>query len=122
MAALLIFLGWIAKEMLKADVIIAGAGMAAALPGIVKSLLCRWKKSDIPVIGVAFQGDSEQNNLAAVTSIKCLPGQPVELCENGEPYFGLEGFLGACTHAVEREFLPKKPATKEAKLGFRIIE
>lgn len=101
----------------KSDIVIAGAGWAAALPGITKSWLCHYSKADTTVLGVAFDGGSERNNLAAITSIECLPGQPVELDQNGLVYFGSKGFLSACQDAVRREFLPKKPTLKVAKLG-----
>ncbi len=102
-----------------ADVVIAGAGMAAALPGIVKAILCKIGSPDIPVIGVAFAGKTDEQNLAAKLSIKCLPEQPVELDKNGEAYFGQEGFAGACFSTIENEFMPKtvkaKPVQVDAK-------
>ncbi len=110
----------LAKDSLReADVIIAGAGMAAALPGIVKSELCMLGHPEIPVIGVAFEGAIEEHNLAAELSIKCLPGQPVELDQNGEAYFGPEGFLAACNAAVRDEFLPKTIQAKPAQIGIQ---
>ena len=106
------------KDVLtKADIVIAGAGMAAALPGIVKSELCLLDHPEIPVIGVAFEGATEKDNLAAQLSIECLPGSPVELDENDKAYFGHEGFLGACRAAVHHEFLPKMIEAKPAKIG-----
>jgi phosphoribosylcarboxyaminoimidazole (NCAIR) mutase len=104
-------------ELTKADVIIAGAGMAAALPGIVKSELCLLGRPDIPVIGVAFKGASIEDDLAAITSIERLPGQPVELDSNGRAYFGHEGFMRACTAALKDEFLPKNVEPKPAEIG-----
>ena len=99
------------------NIIIAGAGMAAALPGIVKSDLCEFGFSNIPVIGVAFKGSTPEDDLAAKLSIKCLPGKPVELDPNGEAYFGPEGFLAACKAALDDEFLPKTIVAKPAKIG-----
>jgi phosphoribosylaminoimidazole-succinocarboxamide synthase len=100
-------------------VIIAGAGLAAALPGIIKSELCRVGRSDIPVIGVAFKGKTEREDLAAILSIECLPGQPVELDRNGNVYFGHEGFLEACKAAIGHEFMPKSMEPKPARLNIR---
>ncbi len=108
---------YVANELVKADVVIAGAGMAAALPGIVKSHLCQFGHSRIPVIGVAFAGKSETDNIAARTSIEGLPGQSVELDLNGQAYFGSRGFLQACVAAITHEFLPKDIAVKPAEIG-----
>jgi len=112
----------LAEEVLsKADVIIAGAGMAAALPGIVKSELCMLNHPEIPVIGVAFQGATDDDDLAAQLSIERLPGSPVELAPDGTAYFGSEGFLAACKAAVQDEFLPKTIEAKPAKIGIKQI-
>lgn len=89
------------------DVVIAGAGKAAALPGIAKSWLCQFGFPQIPVIGVGFEGNTTEDNRAAIDSIECLPGQPVELDPEGHTYFGPEGFVQACEAAVQAEFLPK---------------
>jgi phosphoribosylcarboxyaminoimidazole (NCAIR) mutase len=99
----------------KADVIIAGAGKAAALPEIVKARLCQQGDSHIPVIGVACKGETEQDDLAAKTSIECLPGTPVELDENGHAYFGRQGFIDACMAATWHEFLPRSIEIKKRK-------
>jgi phosphoribosylaminoimidazole-succinocarboxamide synthase len=103
-----------------ADIIIAGAGMAAALPGMVKSILCAKGASKIPVIGVAFESEEHADNYAAILSIERLPGQPVELDPNGKAYFGAEGFLAACQSAVSDEFLPKAVAKKPAKFNMTV--
>jgi phosphoribosylcarboxyaminoimidazole (NCAIR) mutase len=105
----------------KADVFIAGAGMAAALPGIVKAELCALGHVQIPVIGVAFKGKTEQDDQAAKLSIECLPGQPVELDPDGRAYFGPEGFLKACKSAVNDEFLPKTRSNKPAQIHINAI-
>ena len=103
---------FVRSELTKADIAIAGAGMAAALPGVVKSLLCLYDRPDIPVIGVAFKGLTEEDNDAAMLSIECLPGQPVELDQNGHAYWGPDGFTAACHAAIKDEFLPKTIARK----------
>lgn len=102
--------------LVKTGVVIAGAGEAAALPGIIKSLLCEAGHPEIPVIGVAFKGSSDESDWAATSSIERLPGQPVELDFSGEAYFGESGFFGACVSAVQHEFLPKNIEKKEAHI------
>lgn len=104
-------------ELPHATRIIAGAGMAAQLPGVLKAHMCRFGNHHIPVIGVAFEGQDEDHNRSAKGSIKDLPGQPVELDENGEAYFGEQGFAQACVAALEHEFLPKKFEPKPPKIG-----
>lgn len=103
-------------RLLKANVVLPGAGKAAALPGIIKSELCKLNHPEIPVIGVAFKGSTEEDNLAAKLSITRLPGQPVELAPDGTAYFAEQGFLAACRAAVEHEFLPKTIETKPAQI------
>ena len=103
------------ERLVHADVVIAGAGWAAALPGIVKSYLCVLDRPDIPVIGVAFDGGTDERNKAATLSIECLPSQPVELSTNGSAYFGSDGFRAACSAAVMDEFLPRTVASKPVK-------
>jgi len=104
----------------KADIIIAGAGEAAALPGIIKSHLSCMGFDNIPVIGVAFKGKNSKADIAAKLSIENLPGQPVELSWYDEAYFGPDGFEGACIAACQYEFLPKKIEAKPAKFNIRL--
>jgi phosphoribosylaminoimidazole-succinocarboxamide synthase len=99
------------------NIIIAGAGKAAALPGIVKSWLCHFKRPEIPVIGVAFESKSVSDKMAAMYSIENLPEQPVELNSDGKAYFGSEGFVEACKAALENEFLPKNVTPKAARFN-----
>ncbi len=104
-------------------IIIAGAGMAAALPGVLKALLVKEGKGHIPVIGVAFEGKNEAANQAARLSIEQLPGQPVLLKPDGSAYFGQKGFVDACRSAVEDEFLPATPAAeKPAQFNLPLTE
>ncbi len=106
-----------AKNVPRDVVIIAGAGLASALPGVLQALLANQGKGNIPVIGVAFAGKTESQNLAALLSIKELPDQRVILDQDGKPYFGPEGFMAACRSAYEDEFLmPTRPTPKPAKL------
>jgi len=104
-------------ETCEANVVTAGAGEAAALPGIIKSWLCHFGKSHIPVIGVAFKGKDEKADMAARLSIENLPGQPVELNVSGKAYFGQRGFTEACVDSVDCEFLPKTMEAKPVKIG-----
>lgn len=89
------------------DVVIAGAGMAAALPGIIKAWFRHFSKA-IPVIGVAFEGKNEAATRAAQLSIEQLPGQPVILNANGKAFSGPQGFQGAVNLALNAEFMPEK--------------
>jgi len=89
-----------------ADIIIAGAGKAAHLPGVLKSWLVHFG-IQAPVIGVAFQGKNNTDEFAARLSITEIPEQPVELDTDGHAYFGNEGMVKACQAAVQNEFLPK---------------
>jgi phosphoribosylaminoimidazole-succinocarboxamide synthase len=113
-------LGAVAEQIINhADVVIAGAGMAAALPGIMKSQLCMLGHPEIPVIGVAFKGKSERDDQAAILSIERLPGEPVELDLHGHAYFGNVGFIEACRATIGHEFLPKDIERKSSELVFK---
>lgn len=102
------------------DVIIAGAGLAAALPGMVKSWLREVNMTDTPVLGVAFQADNERQDRAAQLSIEELPGRPVELNpKTGKAYFGEDGFVAACRDAVGAEFMAREAKSKSSKLNIR---
>ena len=105
-----------AESLSDVDVIVAGAGLAAQLPGVLKAWLDHYGKS-VPVIGVGFPGPNEEANTAACLSIEQLPGQPVELNGEGKAYFGKEGFKAALIQAVLGEFLPKKNVPKPAELN-----
>ncbi len=106
---------FVRDELTTTDVVIAGAGKAAALPGIIKSYLCELG-SHVPVIGVALDSENRKDNDAAIYSIECLPGQPVELDADGNAYFGPIGFMKACSAASWDEFLPKAVEHKPAKI------
>ncbi|MCX6744697.1 MAG: AIR carboxylase family protein [Candidatus Parcubacteria bacterium] len=104
------------------DVVVAGAGMAAALPGIIKSLFASFGKA-IPVIGVAFDSNppNPRATLAAQLSIEELPGKPVILQPDGKAFTGKDGFNAACKLAIEADFKPEaikeqKPAKLHEKL------
>lgn len=98
------------REGIAADsVVVVGASKAAALPGIVKAHLMACGKHNVPVIGVAFNGRTPEDDLAARLAIERLPGQPVILDPHGKAYTGTQGFYDACVAALEHEFLPGVP-------------
>lgn len=99
------------------DVIVAGAGLAAALPGMTKALLRKNLSGHIPVIGVGFEGSSVEADEAAMLSIEQLPGKPVELNSDGEAHFGPIGFYEAVESAINDEFLPNNPGSKDAEFN-----
>lgn len=109
-------LAQIAREMRDDAVVIACAGMAAQLPGMIKALLVKEGKAHIPVIGHACESKDETANMAAKLSIEQLPGQPVVLDPEGKAYFGEIGFVSACQAAVQDEFPPTTFGTKPAQL------
>lgn len=96
------------------DVLIAGAGWAAALPGCADAFLRYVLRNDhISVIGVAFEDPkNHQHTLAAQMSLSELPGGCL-ICkgDDDEVYTGPDGFLAACALAVESEL----PAIKMPK-------
>lgn len=112
--------GLISTDLIKADVVVVGAGKAAQLPSAIKTELCRLGRPDIPVIGVACKGDNDRSNTAAILSIEELPDQPVELDPEGHAYFGEDGFLSALESAIGDEFLPRSVAHKPAELNLDI--
>jgi len=104
----------------KVDVIVAGAGKAAQLPGVLKAYLVAEGALNIPVIGVGFTGLDEAANLAAAISIEQLPGQPVELDEDGRAYAGNNGMIVACEAAAKHEFLPRGIAAVSAEWNIEL--
>ena len=102
-------------------VVIAAAGKAAALPGVLHAWLRHFKKDYIPVLGVALPGDNEAENSAARLSIEELPGKPVILDNGGSAYFGATtGFGKACEHAVAKEFISLPSASKPTALNLLV--
>jgi len=84
------------------DVIIAAAGKAAHLPGCIDAYLRNHlRDTNITVIGVGFEGETEQDNLAAKLSITQVPGTQVIFAGQGS-----EGFYGACLTACEAQEFP----------------
>jgi phosphoribosylcarboxyaminoimidazole (NCAIR) mutase len=92
------FLPWLVETQ-AVDVIIAAAGWAAILPGVIESFL-RYEKQDtsIHVFGVALEDPKNSTHTeAAMLSITQLPGIEV-IYDN---YVGSQGFYRACRDAVE---------------------
>lgn len=84
------------------DVIIAGAGKAAALPGFVDGYLRNYiKDGKIMVLGVAFTGGNDLDNTAAILSITQVPGTQVIYAGQGS-----DGFKNACAMACEKNDFP----------------
>jgi len=106
-------------ESISADgrVVIAAAGKAAALPGVLQSWL-RYFGKEIPVIGVALKGTTAESDMAAKLSIEELPGNPVFLSQKQDAYFGPEGFAEACKLAMTSEFFI--PEVKQRKPVFNL--
>ncbi|NKB72127.1 MAG: hypothetical protein GKR89_34045 [Candidatus Latescibacteria bacterium] len=99
---------------LDADVIIAGAGWAAALPGIANAIVNGLLSKGIPVIGVGFDAAADlparqDKDEAARLSITELPGNPVHYAGMGS-----DGFLAAAKMAVESDLpTPKTGSSKD---------
>lgn len=87
------------------DVIIAGAGWAAHLPGIIDAYLgYALGNRRITIIGVAFEDVKEPIHTEAATlSISEVPGTRVIYRDEEEQFIGYEGFLRACQYAVSGE-------------------
>jgi len=84
------------------DVWIIGAGMANHLTGTADAYLRYFLKRKTSVIGVAFEGKTEKDNIAAIMSIEKVPGTQVIFDKDKQ--FGAEGFTYACHLAVEGNF------------------
>ncbi len=103
------------------DVILAGAGMAAHLPGMLDARL-RYSLGDsrVVVIGVAFENDQDPGTLAAQLSISRVPGTQVVWHDNGGQFVGPDGFYRACVVAADGGLpqitLPKPRAPKSRSM------
>jgi phosphoribosylaminoimidazole-succinocarboxamide synthase len=104
----------------KNTIVIAGAGLAAALPGVLQAWLSACGKEHIPVLGVAFEGRTTEETLAAKYSIEHLPGRPVQLDDNHNAYLGSSGFKRAAIGATHNEFLCKPREPKSAEIDIKI--
>lgn len=95
------------------DVIIAGAGWAAHLPGVIDAYL-GYALGDrrIAVIGVGFEDpEDSRHSVAAELSISEVPGTRVIHRDDYGQFVGSDGFLRACQRAVSGEI----PDPKEMK-------
>lgn len=96
------------------DVIIAGAGMAAHLPGMLDSILRYKMHNDHTVImAVAFRGSSRRRTMAATLSITEVPGTQAIF---NRYHIGTEGFTRVCRKVMRGSFSKKikLPAPKNA--------
>ena len=112
------------------DIIIAGAGMAAHLPGMTDAVLGHALKDQlINVVGVAFEDRKDDiNTRAAELSIDRVPGKRL-VCSDADGLFtGPNGFLRACQFAVWGEFgplglpTPRKRESRTISEALRFIE
>jgi phosphoribosylcarboxyaminoimidazole (NCAIR) mutase len=80
------------------DAVIIGAGKANHLTGTVDAYLRNTlKNGHVRIIGVAFEGENEEDNRAAIGSITQVPGTQVIY----HSFFGADGFADACRFAVK---------------------
>ncbi len=105
------------------DIIIAGAGWAAHLPGMVDAILgYELGNASIHVIGVAFEDQNdERHTKAAELSISEVPGTRVIYDDDGgDNLVGAGGFYRACEFAATGEFpeisVPKARESKSRSL------
>lgn len=96
------------------DYFIAGAGMAAQLPAMLKAALTTYGKS-IPVIGLGFGTPHTDAYEAARLSISQLPpGSTVHMDEvNGQVYMNADGLAAALERIATGEFPPLDPPTRK---------
>jgi phosphoribosylcarboxyaminoimidazole (NCAIR) mutase len=102
------------------DIIIAGAGWAAHLPGMVDAILgYDFGHSSIHVVGVAFEDQNDESHTtAAELSISKVPGTRVIYEDDGgDNFVGASGFYRACEFAATGE-LPEisVPKARESKV------
>lgn len=104
---------WLLESLQEADdvdVIIAGAGKAAHLPGCVDAFLrYHLGNTRINVIGVAFKSDDKKDNLASVLSITQVPYTQVLYAGEGKA-----GFKKACEMALQELPAIKRVEAPEA--------
>ncbi|MDD2646829.1 MAG: phosphoribosylaminoimidazolesuccinocarboxamide synthase [Patescibacteria group bacterium] len=94
------------------QVLVAGAGKAAALPGVLKAWMSFFG-NPTPVVGVGLPGTTMDASMAATLSIEELPGQPVELNSDGRAFASLIEAL----NRARGEFLTRTVESKPAKLN-----
>ncbi len=77
------------------EVIIAGAGMAAALPGVIAA------KTDLPVLGVPMMSSAFNGMDALLSIVQMPPGVPVGALGVGKPGAINSAFLSASILAIK---------------------
>jgi hypothetical protein len=104
------------------DIIVAGAGMAAHLPGMIDAVLGHALKNQlIHVVGVAFEDRKDpKNTLAAELSISQVPDKRLICFDDQGQFTGPNGFLRASQFAAWGDFpalgLPK-PRQRKTRSG-----
>jgi 5-(carboxyamino)imidazole ribonucleotide mutase len=98
------------------EVIIAGAGMAAALPGVIAA------KTDLPVLGVPVLSAAFNGMDALLSIVQMPPGIPVGTLGVGKPgainaAFLAASILGTRYPAIRRSLEELKKARREAVLA-----
>jgi phosphoribosylcarboxyaminoimidazole (NCAIR) mutase len=87
---------------MRADVILAGAGKAAHLPGIIDSVGRHELRDDhTRIIAVAFKGKTKKSNQAALRSIDEVPGNQMIFTVRQH---GSKGFTTAVRKAIKGNF------------------
>lgn len=103
------------------DCLIVGAGKANHLTGTCDQYYRNALKDDkIPVIGVAFEGKTWEETLAAILSIEQVPGTQVIF--DRELHVGEAGFLYACQLAVTGAFEPIRLGSPKPVMRRSLIE
>ena len=104
------------EETESSIVIIAGAGKAAALPGLVDGYLRNAKQNTrIHVIGVAFETKEKIDNDAAVLSITQVPGTQISYAGQGVAGFS-KACVIACGDDLPENHLTDVPPTQDLSL------
>jgi len=98
------------------EVVIAGAGMAAHLAGVLASLLT------IPVIGVPLEGSPLQGLDSLLSTVQMPPGIPVATVAIGKAGAKNAGFLALQILALKDEELKKKLLAHRERLEKEIEE
>ena len=118
-------LDYIKREnaMKSVDVIIAGSGCAAHLPGMLDAFLAHGLDNRrISVIGVGFEDfESARHTQAAELSISEVPDTRVIYQDAAGPFMGSDGFLRACKLAVKGNF-PKLGVRKSRQPKYRTLD
>jgi phosphoribosylaminoimidazole carboxylase PurE protein len=98
------------------EVVIAGAGMAAHLAGVLASLLT------LPVIGVPLEGSPLQGLDSLLSTVQMPPGIPVATVAIGKAGAKNAGFLALQILAVKDKELKKKLIAHRERLEKEIEE